>query len=139
MEGRSRGAFSGGEIQRLRRLRQEGLTPTVLVAVSDSFTAALPQSAQGVSPGGSPVSSPQSRPVSHIPLANHNLSVSRKNTAQCQFCHPASKFCHFAQKIVSKRLNSSNQDRIVPGCDIGLSADTPLCSLFPRSAHGISQ
>ena len=29
------GAFSGGEIQRLRRLRQEGLTPTALVAVSD--------------------------------------------------------------------------------------------------------
>ena len=35
LEGRSRGAFSGGEIQRLRRLRQEGHTPTVLVAVSD--------------------------------------------------------------------------------------------------------
>ena len=27
LEGRSRGAFSGGEIQRLRRLRQEGHTP----------------------------------------------------------------------------------------------------------------
>ena len=35
LEGRLRGAFSGGEIQRLRRLRQEGHTPTVLVAVSD--------------------------------------------------------------------------------------------------------
>lgn len=46
------------------------------------------------------------------------------------------------RKIKNRRsyaLNSSNQDRIVPGCDIGLSADMPLCSLFPRSAHGIYQ
>ena len=35
LEGHSRGVFSGGEIQRLRRLRQEAHTPTVLVAVSD--------------------------------------------------------------------------------------------------------
>ncbi len=72
LEGHSRGAFSGGEIQRLRRLRQEAHTPTVLVAVSDSFTAALPQSAQGVSPGASPARRPQSRPHSHTPLASQN-------------------------------------------------------------------
>ena len=35
LKGHLRGAFSGGEIQRLRRLRQEAHTPTVLVAVSD--------------------------------------------------------------------------------------------------------
>ncbi len=35
LEGHQRGVFSGGEIQRLRRLRQEAHTPTVLVAVSD--------------------------------------------------------------------------------------------------------
>ncbi len=51
LEGHQRGAFSGGEIQRLRRLRQEAHTPTVLVAVSDSFTAALPQSAQSYAAG----------------------------------------------------------------------------------------
>lgn len=43
LEGRLRGAFSGGEIQRLRRLRHEAHTPSVLVVVSDSFAAALPQ------------------------------------------------------------------------------------------------
>ena len=58
LKGHLRGGFSGGEIQRLRRLRQEAHTPTVLVAVSDSFAAALPQSAQGVSPGKPPIPHP---------------------------------------------------------------------------------
>ena len=75
LEGHLRGVFSGGEIQRLRRLRQEGHTPTVLVAVSDSFTAALPQSAQGVSPSTSPGHSPQSRPDSHIPRLTQLLAL----------------------------------------------------------------
>jgi len=35
LKGRLRGAFSGGEIQRLRRLRHEAHTPNVLVGVSD--------------------------------------------------------------------------------------------------------
>ena len=35
LSGRLRGVFSGGEIQRLRRLRHEAHTPNVLVAVSD--------------------------------------------------------------------------------------------------------
>ncbi len=34
LKGRLRGAFSGGEIQRLRRLRHEAHTPNVLVGVS---------------------------------------------------------------------------------------------------------
>ncbi len=51
LKGHLRGGFSGGEIQRLRRLRQEALTPTVLAAVSDSFAAALPQSVQSYAAG----------------------------------------------------------------------------------------
>ena len=82
LEGRSRGAFSGGEIQRLRRLRQEGHTPTVLVAVSDEFTTALPQSAQGEPPGASPVHSPQSRPVSHIPWLTKTFQVAPKRNTR---------------------------------------------------------
>ncbi len=35
LKGHPKGAFSGGEIQRLRRLRHEAHTPNVLVAVSD--------------------------------------------------------------------------------------------------------
>ncbi len=35
LKGRLRGALSGGEIQRLRRLRHEAHTPSVLVGVSD--------------------------------------------------------------------------------------------------------
>ncbi|MDE6971313.1 MAG: hypothetical protein K2P69_16415 [Eubacterium sp.] len=35
LKGHPKGAFSGGEIQRLRRLRHEAHTPSVLVAVSD--------------------------------------------------------------------------------------------------------
>ncbi len=68
LEGHQRGAFSGGEIQRLRRLRQEAHTPTVLVAVSDSCTAALPQSAQSMSPSQRKAPGPQSRPHHHHPL-----------------------------------------------------------------------
>ena len=35
LKGHPKGAFSGGEIQRLRRLRHEAHTPNVLVGVSD--------------------------------------------------------------------------------------------------------
>jgi len=35
LKGHSKGVFSGGEIQRLRRLRHEAHTPNVLVEVSD--------------------------------------------------------------------------------------------------------
>ena len=35
LKGHSKGAFSGGEIQRLRRLGHEAHTPNVLVGVSD--------------------------------------------------------------------------------------------------------
>ncbi len=35
LKGHPKGALSGGEIQRLRRLRHEAHTPNVLVAVSD--------------------------------------------------------------------------------------------------------
>jgi len=35
LKGHPKGAFSGGEIQRLRRLRHEAHTPNALVGVSD--------------------------------------------------------------------------------------------------------
>ena len=73
LEGHSRGAFSGGEIQRLRRLRQEAHTPTVLVAVSDCSPQRCPSPLNPMPPGGHPVPLPRSRPVCTILLYRNHL------------------------------------------------------------------
>ena len=46
--------------------------------LGDSFTAALPQSAQGVSPAPSPTNRPQSRPPPQFPPPKKAIAISLK-------------------------------------------------------------